>query len=181
MSLSREPGSINMRGMVIEMNDEQLRTLADLQGFLDGTVTMDIQQHISQVGGTVQIDGNGVPITIERDANGYVSVRDRDTILLGGFISTTKNVGKSGVPFLKDIPVLGVLFRSSSESVQRVELMVMIRPTVLPNPEVAALTAAEQLDKSPNIRRDQREVEEYDRKQIEKGRKEQEKIDRRTK
>ena len=30
-----------MRGMVIEMNDEQLLTLADLQGFLDGTVTMD--------------------------------------------------------------------------------------------------------------------------------------------
>ena len=30
-----------MRGMVIEMNDEQLRTLVDLQGFLDGTVTMD--------------------------------------------------------------------------------------------------------------------------------------------
>ena len=30
-----------MRGMVIDMNDEQLRTLADLQGFLDGTVKMD--------------------------------------------------------------------------------------------------------------------------------------------
>jgi hypothetical protein len=30
-----------MRDMVIEMNDEQLRTLADLQGFLDGTVAMD--------------------------------------------------------------------------------------------------------------------------------------------
>lgn len=30
-----------MRGMVIEMNDEQLRSLADLQGFLDGTVTME--------------------------------------------------------------------------------------------------------------------------------------------
>jgi hypothetical protein len=41
MSLSRPPGSIMMRGMVIEMNDEQLSTLADLQGFLNGTVTMD--------------------------------------------------------------------------------------------------------------------------------------------
>ena len=30
-----------MRGMVIEMNDEQLSTLEDLQGFLNGTVTMD--------------------------------------------------------------------------------------------------------------------------------------------
>lgn len=35
------PGSINMRGMVIKINDEQLRRLADLHGFLDGTVTME--------------------------------------------------------------------------------------------------------------------------------------------
>ena len=41
MSLNRALGSINMRGMVIDMNDEQLKTLADLQGFLDGTVMMD--------------------------------------------------------------------------------------------------------------------------------------------
>ena len=33
--------SIMMRGMVIDMNDEKLRTMADLQGFLDGTVAMD--------------------------------------------------------------------------------------------------------------------------------------------
>ncbi len=146
----------------------------------DGLVTMDIQQHISQVGGTVPIDGNAVPITIERDANGYVSVNNRDTILLGGFISTTKNVGKSGVPYLKDIPGLGVLFRSSSESVQRVELMVMIRPTVLPNPEAAALTAADQLDKSPNIRRAEREEAEFQRKLLEKERKAAEKAERKA-
>lgn len=42
MSLNRQAGSINMRGMVIEMNDEQLRTLEDLQGFLNGTVTMGL-------------------------------------------------------------------------------------------------------------------------------------------
>ena len=41
VSLNGVPGSINMRGMVIDMNDEQLKTLADLQGFLDGTVMMD--------------------------------------------------------------------------------------------------------------------------------------------
>jgi hypothetical protein len=41
MSLNGVPGSIKLRGMVIDMNDEQLKTLADLQGFLDGTVMMD--------------------------------------------------------------------------------------------------------------------------------------------
>ncbi|MHB1585630.1 MAG: hypothetical protein ACYCRH_02185 [Acidiferrobacteraceae bacterium] len=41
MSLNERPGSIMMRGMVIDMNDEQLRTLADFQAFLTGTVAMD--------------------------------------------------------------------------------------------------------------------------------------------
>jgi type II secretory pathway component GspD/PulD (secretin) len=120
-----------------------------------------------------------VPITIERDANGYVSVNNRDTILLGGFISTTKNSGKSGVPYLKDIPGLGVLFRSSTESIQRVELMVMIRPTVLPTPEAAAIAAANMRDSLPNLMRSEREEQEFARKQLEKERKEQEKIERR--
>ncbi len=145
----------------------------------DGLVTMDIQQHISQVGGQVPIDGNNVPITIERDANGYVSVNNRETILLGGFISTTKNVGKSGVPYLKDIPGLGVLFRSSTESIQRVELMVLIRPTVLPTPEAAAIAAANMRDSMPNIIRAERDIDEYARKRLEKERKEQEKMEQR--
>ena len=147
----------------------------------DGLVTMDIQQHISQVGGQVPIDGNNVPITIERDANGYVSVNNRDTIILGGFISTTKNMGKSGVPYLKDIPGLGVLFRSSTESIQRVELMVMIRPTVLPTPEAAAIAAAKMRDELPSIQRSEREEQEFQRKQLEKERKEQDRIERRRK
>jgi general secretion pathway protein D len=147
----------------------------------DGLVTMDIQQHISQVGGQVPIDGNNVPITIERDANGYVSVNNRDTIVLGGFISTTKNTGKSGVPYLKDIPGLGVLFRSSTENIQRVELMVMIRPTVLPTPEAAAIATANMRDSLPNLMRNEREEQEFARKQLEKERREQEKMERRAK
>jgi general secretion pathway protein D len=147
----------------------------------DGLVTMDIQQHISQVGGQVPIDGNNVPITIERDANGYVSVNNRDTIVLGGFISTTKNTGKSGVPYLKDIPGLGFLFRSSTESIQRVELMVMIRPTVLPTPEAAAIATANMRDSLPNLMRSEREEQEFARKQLEKERKDQEKMERRAK
>ena len=147
----------------------------------DGLVTMDIQQHISQVGGQVAIDNNFVPITIERDANGYVSVNNRDTIVLGGFISTTKNTAKSGVPYLKDIPGLGVLFRSSKDDIQRVELMVMIRPTVLPTPEAAAIATANMRDSLPNLMRNEREEQEFARQQLEKERKAQEKIERRAK
>ena len=147
----------------------------------DGLVVMDISQNISQPGDDVQIDGNAVPSTIERNAQSYVAVHDRDTIMLGGFISTTKSKSNGGVPFLKDIPGLGMLFRSSSDSTRRVELMVLIRPTVLPTPEIAALHTSEQLDNSPGITKAQREEAEYQRKLMQKERKEREQAERRGK
>ena len=118
----------------------------------DGLVVMDISQDIQQLGTPTKIDNNEVPTTTKRTASAKVSVRDRDTIILGGFISTTKSKSKSGVPFLKDIPGLGYLFRSTSDSNKRTELIVLLRPTVLPTPEAAALVATQERDKLPGVR-----------------------------
>ncbi|MEY2428734.1 MAG: ral secretion pathway protein, partial [Verrucomicrobiota bacterium] len=119
----------------------------------DGLVVMDIQQDIEQLGTPTTIDGNPVPTTTKRSASAKVAVKDRDTVILGGFISNTKSSGKSGVPFLKDIPLLGYLFRSTSDSHQRVELIVLMRPTVLPTPEIAAAVANTERYNLPGIRR----------------------------
>jgi type II secretory pathway component GspD/PulD (secretin) len=81
---------------------------------------------------------------------------------------------------LKDIPGLGVLFRSRNDNVSRVELMVLIRPTVLPTPEAAALTAASERDKLPSIKRAERDEQEFYNKQLEKERKEEEKAEQRN-
>jgi general secretion pathway protein D len=112
---------------------------------------------VQQLGPSTIIDGNPVPTTSKRTAQATVSVRDRDTIILGGMISTSKSTSRSGVPFLKDIPGLGYLFRSTVDSGKRVELIVLIRPTVLPTPEAAALVAAHRRDKMPGIKAAERE------------------------
>lgn len=125
----------------------------------DGLVVMDIEQDVEQLGNPTLIDGNQVPTTTQRYAQATVSVRDRDTIILGGFISSTKSKGKSGVPFLKDIPGLGYLFRSTSDSTKRVELIALIRPTVLPTPEAAALVATRERDRMPGVKAAQAEYE----------------------
>jgi general secretion pathway protein D len=126
----------------------------------DGLVVMDIHQKIDSFKGNVTIQGVGdVPITSSKDATAKVAVRDRDTIMLGGLIETDKNSSNSGVPFLKDIPLLGYLFRSSEKDETRSELIVLIRPTVLPTPEVAALTARAEKDKLPEVRRMEHEVQ----------------------
>jgi general secretion pathway protein D len=124
----------------------------------DGLVVMDIYQDIGQRGADVTIDGNPVPIVNQRQASATVAVKDRDTIILGGMISTTKTKTKSGVPYLKDIPLLGNLFRSNSDTEQRVELIVLLKPTVLPTPEAAAMVAQRERERLPGVRHAEAEI-----------------------
>ncbi len=104
----------------------------------DGLVVMDIQQEIDDISGYTSIDNNQVPNTIKRTLNSEIAVRDKDTVMLGGFIKNQKSTSKSGVPFLQDIPFLGSLFSSRSDSKKREELIVLMRPTVLKTPEIAS-------------------------------------------
>jgi general secretion pathway protein D len=124
----------------------------------DGLVVMDIHTKIDDVTGSRSLANVGeVPITSSKEASSKVSVRDHDTIILGGMIYTKKKNGASGVPLLMDIPLLGYLFRSSNSDDKRSELIVLIRPTVLPTPEVAALAATAEKNKMPGVREFERE------------------------
>jgi general secretion pathway protein D len=133
----------------------------------DGLVVMDISQNIEQLGTPITIDNNPVPTTTKRQATAKVAVRDRETVVLGGFISSSKTKSNSGVPYLKDIPFLGNLFRSKNDSNKRVELMVFMRPTVLPTPEAAAVAASEQRDRLPGVKQAEFEIREEERKRNE--------------
>jgi general secretion pathway protein D len=106
----------------------------------DGLVVMDVNQEIDDLDGTTQIEGVGaVPNTDKRTLNSEIAVKDRDTVMLGGFIKSNKSTSRSGVPVLMDIPIIGNLFTSRSDSKQREELIVLMRPTVLKTPDIAAL------------------------------------------
>ena len=125
----------------------------------DDLVVMDIQQTISELDGFIDMGGGQLgsagmkaPQTTEREASSTISVRDGDTILLGGFIRDAKTDTESGVPFLKDIPLLGNLFKSQSSTSKRSELLVLIRPTILKTPEDAALMVSQERMRLPGIR-----------------------------
>ena len=126
----------------------------------DGLVVMQIDEAIDELGEPVPITGVGdVPSTVSRTLAAEVAVRDRETIVLGGFIRTSGSDGKSGVPFLKDIPLLGTLFSSTSKARTRSELIVLMRPTVLRTPELAAAHTANEKARLPGIRYAERESE----------------------
>jgi general secretion pathway protein D len=138
----------------------------------DGLVVMDIRQRIQNVGGSVTIDGNDVPITNDREANAKVAVHDRQTVILGGFISQDVDKSESGVPFLKDIPLLGYLFKGKSSQKTRRELIVLIRPTVLPTPLDAAQVAEEEKSKLPGVVEAERAMKIEEKKEAEKAERE---------
>ena len=145
----------------------------------DGLVVMDIRQKIESYDGDVDIANVGkVPITSQKEANAKVAVRDRETVMLGGFISNQKNSSHGGVPFLKDIPVLGNLFRSVKNSEDRRELIVLIRPTVLPTPGDASIFAREERARLPLTKEAEQDITESERKLLEETDRRMEKRDR---
>jgi type II secretory pathway component GspD/PulD (secretin) len=132
----------------------QVGITLDVTPFINpnGLVVMDIQQEIDDFNGSTPIQGVGlVPNTDKRSLSSEVAVKDRDTIILGGFIRSEKDKSKSGVPLLQDIPILGNLFSSRSSNRTRSELLVLMRPTVLRTPELAAAQTATEEQRLPGI------------------------------
>ncbi len=95
-----------------------------------GLVVMEISQTISNVveGGS---EVAGTPAIFERSLSTEVVARSGETILLGGLISEINNETVAKVPWLGDIPWLGALFRSTTQTTERTELVIMITPRVL--------------------------------------------------
>ncbi len=97
-----------------------------------GNVDIDIDQSLSKAADTT---GGANPAVLNRQIKTMVTLKDGGSILLAGLISEDKSIGKTGVPVLSKIPLLGKLFRNDTKSGTRKELMVMIIPYVIETPE----------------------------------------------
>lgn len=101
-----------------------------------GRVELDVQQEVSSAA-TTTTGVSQSPTFSTRRLETKVSIRDGATVALGGLISRTENKGNTGIPFLKDIPIAGQLFRTNTGSLDETELIVLITPYVVENDLVA--------------------------------------------
>ncbi len=85
-----------------------------------------LSQNSQAIGGGVE-----VPDINTQELNTTVIVPDRSTILLGGLVTQQDNKNVAGVPFLSTVPLMGNLFKSTSDITDRQELVVMIQPSVV--------------------------------------------------
>ena len=99
----------------------------------DNEVTLDIYQKIDSVvaGASVNIAGNNVPTIATRYVRSTVSVPNNSTIVLGGLIKQDESKSSNGIPYLSRIPILGYLFKSTSKSNSRSELIILMHPVVV--------------------------------------------------
>ncbi len=100
-------------------------------------VLMEITQSADDIGDYTEIDGNSVPTIQAREITATVGVKDKETIVLGGLVRKSTSESSSKIPLLGDIPLLGWLFSSHSNSDDRDELVVLLTPYVLNTPEEA--------------------------------------------
>ena len=97
-----------------------------------GFVRLEIYELIEKL---TEGPSSDTPATIKREIENTVEVRDGSTVVIGGLIRDDKQRVVHKVPILGDIPILGLLFRSSREVTQKTSLLILITPHVIATPE----------------------------------------------
>ena len=95
-----------------------------------GSVALFIRQEVSSIAGA-QLPNSNDLITNKREIETTVLADNGQILVLGGLISEDVQESVNKVPLLGDIPLVGRLFRSSAKSIQRRNLMIFLRPTIL--------------------------------------------------
>ncbi|MCZ6676721.1 MAG: hypothetical protein O7E52_05680 [Candidatus Poribacteria bacterium] len=93
-----------------------------------GTVSLDVNQQINTL---IEFTLFDAPIISTREASASVTVKDGQTMVIGGMIKDDKTETVHKIPILGDIPLLGKLFRRKDTRVEKTELMVFITPHVV--------------------------------------------------
>lgn len=99
----------------------------------DNEVTLVIAQQNDNILGNVTVSDNQVPIIGTQQLTTTVTLKNRQTIVLGGLITEEKTQSKSGIPLISSIPGLGYLFSTNKKGTIRRELIVMIQPLIVNN------------------------------------------------
>ena len=105
--------------------DLQITPIVQANGLVDLTVS----QQLSEARATGAVDLT--PSILTRQLETSMTLRDGQSVLIGGLISESQSQGRSGIPGLGRIPVVGRLFRADSYQKDRTELLVMVIPYVI--------------------------------------------------
>jgi len=111
-------------------------------------VTLKIKQTNDTIIGSNFVSGNSIPTIGTQTVDTTITVPSGATIVLGGLITEDNNTSINGVPYLRDIPILGYLFKGTVKTKNRSELIILIQPTVVGTNEEAAKASQVEVDRN---------------------------------
>ncbi len=102
----------------------------------EGYLTLDINQNVSnaQANDTSNISS---PLIFNRSIQTKVILKSGEMVVLGGLITENKSRDETKIPFLGSIPILGRLFSTDGDSIDKTELVIMVKPTIISTNEDA--------------------------------------------
>ncbi len=110
---------------------------------VDANLELRVTPHISTDGGILlelnltknqpgpPVAGSTQPSIFQKEISTQILLMDGETMVIGGIYETQKTESESGIPFLKDLPGLGWLFKNKEKSETTTELLIFITPTVM--------------------------------------------------
>ncbi len=105
--------------------------------YSNGILRLDISQTVSEAQTNDVSPQTDSPLILDRTLSTSVTLRSGQYILIGGLISESKSSGEQKIPLLGDIPWLGNLFKTTSSSSTRTEMLIQVRPVILENADDA--------------------------------------------
>jgi len=97
----------------------------------DDYVSVQILQEVSSLTTQTIPSALNAPVISTREASTRATIRNGQTVVIGGLIGSSRDYTDTGVPFLKDIPLLGNLFKRQGRSRGRTELAIFVTPYII--------------------------------------------------
>jgi type IV pilus assembly protein PilQ len=97
----------------------------------DGSIFMLVDLEKSEISGQTIIANEPYDTIGTKRASTQVLVRDKETVVIGGLLSTRKEANRGRVPFLSRVPIVGMLFKSKEDISEYRELMIFITPQIV--------------------------------------------------
>jgi len=119
----------------------------------EGIILLEIDQQVSSLSEKL-VKGINSPIISTKSVKTKLAVKDGQSILMGGMIYKNESDNNSGIPYMKDIPALGWLFKSRTQNTTKTELLLMVTPYVIENEDILDQYIKGFKDKVDGLRQD---------------------------
>jgi type IV pilus assembly protein PilQ len=96
----------------------------------DGSIFMLVNVETSEISGKTEIQGQDFDTIGTKRANTQVLMKDGETVVIGGLLSTRKEANRGRVPFMSRIPIVGLLFKNKEDISEYRELIIFITPQI---------------------------------------------------